>query len=140
MAIELTDEWKQALNSAFVDGCPILWSSTGSDGQSALNFFGSTQTYSDHQLGIWMRTPDRGFLQRISENPKVSMMYRNPATRLVVQIHGEARRADDQETKDRVYNAAPEAEQKADAEKAGTAVIVEITRVVQRGQVVQSRD
>lgn len=140
MAIELTDEWKQAINNAFTDGCPILWASTGKDGQAVLNFFGTTQAYSDHELAIWMRTPERGFLQRIAENPQVAMMYRNPATRLVIQVHGEARHVDDPAVKDHVYNNAAEAERAQDPEKKGTAVVIDVTRIVQRGQVIQSRD
>jgi hypothetical protein len=140
VAIELSDEFKQAINNAFTDGCPIVWASTDAGGQASLNFFGTTQAYSDHELAIWMRTPDRGFLQRIAGNPQVAMMYRNPATRLAFQIHGEARHVDDEAVKTTVYDNAPEAERKQDPDRLGTAVVIDVTRIVQRGQVVQSRD
>ncbi len=140
MAIELSDEWKQAINSALADGFPTVWSSVGSNGQPYLSFFGTTQAYGDDALAIWMRTPERGFLQRIAENPQVSMLFRNPNRKLAMQVHGEARRVDDQAVKDLVYNQASEVEQRADPDRAGTAVVVEITRIIQRGEVVQSRD
>jgi uncharacterized pyridoxamine 5'-phosphate oxidase family protein len=140
MAVELTEEFTTAINNAFTDGFPITWTSVGSDGQPTLAFFGTTQAYSDHEIAIWMRTTNRGFLARIEENPQVAMIYRNPAARLAFQIHGEARRVDDPAVKKHVYDSAPELEQKADPERLGTAVIVEVTRVIQRGTVVMSRD
>ncbi len=138
--IQLPDDLKTAINNAFTDGYVITWTSVGADQQPSSNFFGTSQAFSDHELAIWMRTPERGFLQRIAENPKVTMMYRNPTTRLAFQIHGEARRVDDESVKRRVYDSAAEAEQKADPERKGTAVIVDVVRVIQRGQVVLSRE
>ncbi len=140
MAVELTEEFQTAINNAFTDGCPIIWTSVGANGQPSLAFFGTTQVYSDHELAIWMRTTNRGFLTRIEENPQVAMMYRNAAARLAFQIHGEARRVDDPAVKKHVYESAPEVEQKADPDRLGTAVIVDITRVIQRGAVIMARD
>jgi general stress protein 26 len=138
--VELTGEMREAINNAFTDGFPIVWSSVGEDRQPYLAFFGTTQAYSDHQLAIWMRTPERGFLRRIAENPKVAMLYRNTKTRFGMQIHGEARRVDDPEVKDRVWSQSAEFERNQDPEKKGTAVLVEVTRVIQRGQVIMERD
>ena len=140
MAVELTEEFHTAINNAFTDGSPIIWTSVGADGQPSLGFFGTTQTYSDHEIALWMRTTNRGFLARIEENPQVAMMYRNAAARLTFQIHGEARRVDDPAVKKHVYESAAETEQKADPDRLGTAVIVEITRVIQRGAVIMARD
>lgn len=140
MAVELTEEFQTAINNAFTDGCPIIWTSAGANGQPSLAFFGTTQAYSDHEVAIWMRTTNRGFLQRIEENPQVAMMYRNAPARLTFQIHGEARRVDDPAVKKHVYESAAEAEQKADPDRLGTAVIVDVVRVIQRGAVIMARD
>ena len=140
MAIELTEEFQTAINNAFTDGCPIIWTSAGTNGQPSLGFFGTTQTYSPHEIALWMRNTNRGFLARIEENPQVAMMYRNAAARLPFQIHGEARRVDDPAVKKHVYESAAEAEQKADPDRLGTAVLVDITRVIQRGAVIMARD
>jgi hypothetical protein len=53
MAVSLTEEMQQAINSAFDDCFPIVWSSVGTDGQPVLSFFGTTQAYSDHEIAIW---------------------------------------------------------------------------------------
>lgn len=140
MAVSLTEEMQQAINNAFDDGCPVVWASAGADGQPVLNFFGTTQAYSDREIAIWMRTPERGFLARISENPQAGMLYRNPETRTAFQIHVEAKRVDDEAVKKQVWENSPERERAQDPEMQGTAVVAEITRVIQRGEVVMQRD
>jgi len=140
MAVSLSEEMQQAINSAFDDGFPIVWSSVGTDGQPVLSFFGTTQAYSDHQIAIWMRTPERGFLGRIAENPQAAMLFRNATTRMAFQIHVEAKRADDEAVKKQVWENSPQRERDQDPEMKGTAVIAEITRVIQRGEIVMQRD
>jgi hypothetical protein len=138
--INLTDEMRAAINNALADNYPTMWTSVDESGQPSSAFFGSAQVMSDHEIGIWMKTPSRGFLARIAHNDKVSMLYRNHATKFGFQIQGEARRVDDEETKRRVYDAAPVAEQNGDPDRIGTAVVVDIVRVIQRGEIVQARD
>jgi len=140
VAIHLDDDMQTAINNAFTDGCPIIWATAGADGQPSLGFFGTTQAYSDHEIALWMRTPTRGFLKRIAENPQATMQYRNPGTRTAFQIHGEARVANDPEIDRQVYDNSAEAERNNDPERKGLAVIMEITRIIQRGEVIQSRD
>jgi predicted pyridoxine 5'-phosphate oxidase superfamily flavin-nucleotide-binding protein len=140
MAVVLTDEFKTAINNAIADRAPIVLASVDESGQPALSFRGSAQVYSDHEIGIWVRNQDGGLLKSIEANPLVAMMYRNPETRLSFQLHGEAHRKDDEATRQRVYEAAPEVERNADAERKGTAVVVDLLRVIQRGAVVMERD
>ncbi len=140
MAVSLTEEMQQAINNAFDDGFPIVWSSVDSDGQPVLSFFGTTQAYSDHEIAIWMRVPERGFLGRIAENPRAAMLFRNATTRMGFQIHVEAKRADDEAVKKQVWENSPQRERDQDPEMKGTAVVAEIVRVIQRGEVVMQRD
>ena len=140
MAVSLTDEMQQAINGAFDAGFSIVWASTDAEGQAVLNFFGTTQAYSDHQIAIWMRTPDRGFLTRIGQNPRAAMLLRNAETRVSFQVHVEAKRVDDEAVKKQVWENSPERERNQDPEMKGTAVVAEIVRVIQRGEVVMQRD
>ena len=140
MAIALTDDFKNAINNAIADKAPILLGSVDASGQPALSFRGSAQVYSDHEIGMWIRNQDGGLLKSIEGNPLVAMMYRNPETRLAFQMHGEARRVDDEAVKQRVYDMSPEIERNADPERKGTAVVVDLLRVIQRGAVVMERD
>ena len=140
--IQLSDEWKTAINNARAENKTPMWASVEANGQPSIAFFGSTQAYSDHELALWMRSQARGFLRRIAANPKVTMLYNdpNPDRRLTLLVHGEARRVDDPAVKAYVYEHSPEVERKADENREGAAVIVDIVRVIQRGQIVQSRD
>lgn len=140
MPVSMPDDMQQAITNAFTDGYPIIWASAGADGQPYLAFFGTTQAYSDHELAIWMRTPERGFLSRIAENPKTTMLYRNTSTRVGYQVQGEARRVDDEAVKKQVWSTSAEFERNQDPEMKGAAVLVEVVRVLQRGQVLMERD
>ncbi len=140
MAVVLPDELKSAIDSSRADGFPILWASVDETGQPTIAIYGSTHVHSDHELAIWLRSEGRGFLSRTGKNAKVFGWFRNTNTNVGCQIVGEARRVDDPATRDRVYNESPEAERKQDEAKAGVAVIVDIVRVMQRGQVIASRD
>ncbi len=139
MPVVLTDEFRNAINNAMADGAPIVLGSVDASGQPALSFRGSVHAYSDHELGMWIRNQDGGLLKSIEANPLVALMYRNRETRLAFQLHGEARRVDEEAVKQRVYDASPEVERNADPERKGTAVIVDLLRVIQRNAVVMER-
>ena len=68
------------------------------------------------------------------------LFYRNPETRMAMQIQGRAVVATDPAELQSIYDESPEPERNADAERKGTGLIIEIDRVIQRGQVVLSRD
>ena len=143
MAIQLPDDWKKALNNARIENKTPIWASVEADGQPSIAFYGSTHAHSDHEIALWMRNSGRGFLRRIAANPKVTMFYNDPTpeTRLTLLVHGEAKVVtNDAALTQRVYDESPEIERNADANKEGLAVIVDIVRIVQRGEVVQSRD
>ncbi|MEZ4503800.1 MAG: pyridoxamine 5'-phosphate oxidase family protein [Dehalococcoidia bacterium] len=139
MPIEITEEMKTAINNAVADKAPIVVSSVDATGQPSLSFRGSIQTYSDTQFAMWIRNPEGGILKSIAANPKIAMMYRNPETRVSYMIHAEARRDDSDAVKQAVYDAAPEVERNADPEKKGTAIVIDLVRVIQRGQVIMER-
>ena len=140
MAVSLSEEMQEAISSAFTDGFPIVWATAGADQQPVLGFFGTTQAFSDHEIAVWMRTPERGFLSRIAENPKASLLYRNTTSRVSFQVHMEARRVDDEAVRKQVWTSSAEREREQDPEMLGVAVVCEIVRVVQRGEVIMQRD
>lgn len=124
----LTDELKALVNSALTDGVPLLLAAVSPDGKPVLSFRGSVQTYSDDQLGLWVRNGQGGTLDAIRNNPNVALVYRS-ATTPVLQFHGQAKIADDDRERSAVFESAPEREQKADLERKGVAVIVDLDRV-----------
>ena len=128
MSLKLDDELKGIINTALSEHTPMVLASVDAQGQPRLTFRGSIQTYSDDQIGFWARNPGGGTMDNIAANPHVAMTMRNPDTRVVLQLMGRARRVEGAE-RERVYANAPEFEQRADAEKKGAAVIVDLDKV-----------
>jgi general stress protein 26 len=140
MPLKLTDEFKNAINNALADRAPILLAAVQEDGYPYMGYRGSTQVHSDDQLGIWLRNLEGHTASAMEKNNRVALFYRNTETRLSFQIQGSARLVEDDETKRRIYDAAPQVEQNADKDFKGIGMIVDIDRVIQRGQVVLARD
>lgn len=138
--IVLTAEMKRAVTAAMDEGLPVISTSVGADGQPSLAFFGSTQAFSDDQLAVWVRNPEGGFLRRIGANPRVALLYRNPPERVSWQFHGRARVVDDQPVRDTIYETASQIEQDRDPDRKGVAVVIDLDRVIERGEVLMERD
>ena len=126
--LRLTAELHSKINNALNEGHPLVLAVVDPDGQPYLSFRGSLQTYSDTQLGLWARIAQGNTVESIRKNPKVALIYRSPATPLL-QFHGRARIATDNGERERVFAAAPEVERKADPDKKGLAIIIDLTRV-----------
>ena len=133
--IELTDEMRDRLASALDDGCPVVVATVDEVGQPKLSFYGSTHVHGPDQLAIWVRNPEGGTLRRIAANPRMSLLYRNPAAKVRWLFEGRAHRVPEEDValRDRVYDETPELERLMDAEKAGVAVIVDLDLVTGRG-------
>lgn len=127
--LKLTPEIQRLVNQALADGHPILLACVGEDGGPVLSFRGSIQSYSDQQLGLWVRNTAGGTIQAITANPKVALMYRASDTRAMFQFHGRARVTTDEAERARVFEQAPELERNADPGRTGLAVIVDLDRV-----------
>ena len=127
--LKLTDEIKEAVNGALVNGTPIMVAYVDEDGQPSLSFRGSTQAYSDTQLAIWVRNPEGGLLRSLEKNPRMTLFYRNPQTRMTLQFRGYGKIVDTEEVRKHVYEHAPEPERNADREQKGIPLIIDLHRV-----------
>lgn len=139
--IELSEEMRQALNNSLEDDRPVVFASVGPDGQPRLGFVGSIHVHSADQLAVWLRKTDSFSASNIRTNPKLAFLYRNPDKRQSWQFQGRARLIeDDPELRERVYNAIPDREKQFDLEMQGNAVVIDLDRIIERGQVVQERE
>ena len=136
MAVQLTDEMRDALASALADGFPVMSASAYASGQPSLAYFGTAQVFDGERLAVWVRNPQAGFLRRIAANPQVALLYRNPRTRTSWQFHGLARVSTDEAVRRTVYDNSPEVERNLDLERKGLAVLIDVVRILQRGQVI----
>jgi general stress protein 26 len=139
MPIQLTEDLKTAINNARADGFPMLVASVDATDQPSMSIRGSLHTHSDDSLAIWVRNADGGLLKSVEVHPQIALWYRNTATNAAFLMHGEARRIDDEAVKQQVYDASPEGERNLDPERKGTALVIDLIRVIQRGQVLMER-
>jgi hypothetical protein len=137
--IELTDEMREKIGNALDDGFPVVSSSVNPDGQPTISFYGSTQVFSSDQLAIWVRARPGGLTDRIQDNPKMAFLYRNPTERLGWQFHGRAKLVEDADVARQVYDNAPERERNSDPDREGTAILIDVDKVIARGQVLMER-
>src|SRR5581483_11814432 len=126
--IELTDEIRALVNGALTSGTPMVLATVDAKGRPRLTFRGSIQVFGPDRLGFWARHAEGGTMENLAANPNVAMMFRNPTTRAMLSFAGRARIADGAE-RDRVFENAPEIERKADPERKGAGVIVDLDRV-----------
>jgi hypothetical protein len=127
--LALSEELSQRINSAFTDGLPMLIAYVNTEGQARLSFRGSLHAHSADQLAFWARDPEGGATKALEANPKMTVMFRDPATRTTIFFYGRGHVENDQATRDRVYDESPEAERNADAEKKGHPVIIDLDTV-----------
>lgn len=128
MAIELTDEIRGHVNGALTTGNPMIIATVDPDGQPKLSFRGSIQVFSGDALGFWARNAEGTTSQSLKANPRVALMFRNPVGPVILQFYGRARVAEGAE-RDKVFDQAPEIERKADPEKKGLGMIVDLDKV-----------
>lgn len=139
MAIELTQEMREALDSAVKDGAPVVVASASASGMPDLAFKGSAMVWDTEHIAFWERS--RGQTMRnLEENGQACLMYRNPATRLAWKFFGVARVLQDGELRTAIMDRTVQFELERDPERKGAAVLIRIDRVLQAGQVLMERD
>jgi hypothetical protein len=86
------------------------------------------QAWSDTQLALWAR--GTGNIQdNIGDRPQMSLWYRDPAARTTLQFRGRAHVDNDPEHRALIFDRSPAAEQAADPERKGIAIVVDLERV-----------
>jgi len=129
--LALTDEMKQAVDTAFETRRPMVISYVDENGAPQLSYRGSTQAYSDTQLAIWVRNPDGRILDSIAKNRAVALLfgYFEANERGFMIFRGRARIDATDAVREHVYSHAHEFERNQDAERKGVAVIVDLDSV-----------
>lgn len=140
MPIALTDEMRDKLDHALENGTPCLLAVVGPDGYPSMSYRGSMMVFDAEHLAYWDRAL-RGALASTKENPKVSVLFRDPATRTMWRFYGDvvAHHADGP-IREQVMARTPQRELDADPERKGVAVLIRVNRVVDRTGVIMQRD
>lgn len=127
--LRLTEDMKKLVDNALATRHPMIVAYADASGQPILSFRGSTQSFSDDQLAIWVRNSDGNFLNALASNPKVALMYRDEDSKATYQFQGRAHVSTDASVRKRVYERMAEAERNHDPARTGVALLIDLDRV-----------
>lgn len=136
--ISLTDEMQQAIDVALAEGAPVIVASAGQAGEPDMAFKGSVMVFDREHLAFWERSHGTT-LQNLTENPKVCLLYRNPARQLAWKFFGAAELHREGDLRRQVMERTVEAELNRDPERKGVAVLIRVDRVMRGREVIMSR-
>lgn len=129
MPIELDDDIKRHVAGARDANRTLVLGYVGTDNAPHLSYRGGVHVYGPDQLAIWVRTRDGGFVNAISQNPTVALVYSDLGgeDRRLFSFAGRARV--DESANDLVWENTQQVEKERDPEKKGVAVIVDLDAV-----------
>jgi len=127
--LHLTKDIAEAVDNALPNGVPMVVAYVDPQGRPHISPRGTVQVFSPTQLAMWNRTLDGGMTKAIATNPRLSLFYRNPATRTTYSFEGRAWITENEQDRKRVFETSPLVEQRADPERKGVALIVDVDRV-----------
>jgi len=126
--IKISDEMREHINNALANGLPCLVATTSQDGWPHISPKGSVMVYDDTHLAYWERTK-RATLDNIKHNPKVTVYYRDPATRQNYRFYGVATVHGDDPVRKAVGDRVVPLERQRDPDWKGLAVLIEVTKI-----------
>ncbi|HEY2595367.1 MAG TPA: hypothetical protein VGK33_15855 [Chloroflexota bacterium] len=129
--LRITDAMAAAVNGAMDHGTPTVLGYVSEDGQPRLSFRGTTQAYSDDQLAVWARYEDAGLPTAIQKNPHVSVVYYAQGSGNLI-FEGRAHVENEPSVHNTVFERSPVVEQRADPERKGVAILIDVDKVTGR--------
>ena len=129
--ILLSDHLDRALKHAFETLNPLIVAYVNDRGQSSQSPRGTVQIFSETQIAMWLWSRNGGLARAIDANPNISVHYWGgigTAYGGALLFQGVAHIDDAQATRDFVYDNSPPSEQRADPNRAGCALVVDLYR------------
>ena len=127
--MQLPEDVKDRVNNALSEGFPLALTAVSADCRPVVSFRGSTQTFGDDALAIWVRGTPSSTLAVIALNPHVAMTYTNMPARKFFIFRGRARVTDDPADRDAIWEGQHPLEQGRDPERVGIAVVIDLDQV-----------
>lgn len=128
-AINLDNGIADAINNALTNGNPVFLAYADESGQPHISLRGTTQVFSKDRLAVWARDANGGLPSALANNPRLTLMYRNPPERTTYIFYGRGHVEADEEIRNKVFESSPEREQQVDPERKGAAIVIEVDRV-----------
>jgi len=131
-------QWTELVERAPADGSPCIAASSTPEGYPDMSFKGSLMVLDQDHLAWWEWSMGEQ-LKQIEESPRVSVLYRNPGTRVFLRWYGTAELLTEGDIRAQVMARTPQRELDRDPDRKGIAVRVRVDMVRQGGKVVQQR-
>ena len=129
MSLVLPDEIHERVNAALDEGFPLSMMAVSADSLPVVSFRGSTQTFGDDALAVWVRGETSSTLAAIAQNPNVAVIYTNMPARKFYIFRGQAAVTIDPADRDRIWEGQHDLEKSRDMERTGTAVVIRLDSV-----------
>ena len=129
MSLVLPDEIHERVNGALDEGFPLSMTAVSADSLPVVSFRGSTQTFGDDALAVWVRGETSSTLAAIAQNPNVAVIYTNMPARKFYIFRGQATVTTDPEDRNRIWEGQHDLEKQRDLERTGTAVVIRLDSV-----------
>lgn len=129
MPFAIPDEIHARVNGALAEGFPLSFMAVSEAGEPVVSFRGSTQTFGDDALAIWVRAEPSSTLEAIAANPGVAVVYTNMPARKFWIFRGRARITTDQADRDAIWEGQHPLEKQRDPEHNGIAVIIDLDSI-----------
>ncbi len=137
--IKLTDEMRDLINHALVNGTPCIVATASPDGVPNLGYRGSMMVFDDESLAYWERGR-RSSLEHLEDNPKTVVLFRHPEQRIAWKFRCTASVHREGPIRDRVMAQVIELELNRDPDREGIAVVLRVEQIVSlAGEVLQER-
>ena len=131
--MQLPQDVKDRVNNALSEGYPLSLVAVTPDAEPLVSFRGSTQTFGEDALAVWVRAVPSKTLTAIAANPEVAMTYTNMPQRKFYIFRGRARVTHEQSERDAIWEGQHQLEKDRDLERTGVAVIIDLDRVTGSG-------
>jgi uncharacterized protein len=136
--IDLTDQMRDAVNSALAEGVPVVVAAASKDGRPDLAFKGSVMVFDSEHLAYWERSFGET-LANVQQNPQVCLLYRSRERGVAWRFYGVAEIHASDELRQQVMERVVQAELDRDPERKGMAVMVRVDRVIHGREVIMQR-
>ncbi len=129
--LQLSPELKHTIDSALERGRMLSVAYVSAEGRPELSFRGSVQSYSDHQLAIWVRDPQGGLVKAVREGRvHLALLYGElGASKAFVTFRGRGHIETSEAARRRVYDRSPELERNLDKDRKGVPLIIDLDSV-----------
>lgn len=130
--LEITETVGALLANALMSGHPATIAYVGAADRPQISHRGTLQRLSDRELALWARNPEGGIVRALSARPSVAVLYSDfsdLSRRVVLNCAGRGRVEPDEEVRRTVYDHSPELEQRADPDRRGVAIVIDVDEV-----------